>query len=331
MAIQFAVSSGLVQHEDKQACRWTNTVRKSHRGHVCPNKTSWTIQSRGPSHDYTHSNDLVVNLLPLVKRVALQFRAHLPAHVELDDLVSEGTVGLIDAVRKFDTAKGVTIESYARYRIRGAILDSLRDQDHASRDMRKRIKKVESTCRRLEHRLRRPAEDAEMAEAMGLGLAEWHARVAELQRLGFEGPGSRISPEVGKRVNEEDLPAGADDSPFTRCYRREKRDLLSTALGCLTDRQRSIIILYYKDALTMKQIGNRLGIDESRVSQLHSGALTRLRGRVAELLRRPASTSGSARLQGKIAAQARKLSGACCPGLEAMKHFKVLIGDVIAR
>lgn len=228
---------------------------------------------------------MVVKLLPLVKRVALQLRGRLPAHVELDDLISDGTVGLIDAVRKFDPAKRVTIESYARYRIRGAILDSLRDQDHASRDMRRRIKKIESTCQELERRLGRPAEDAEMAAAMGLTLQQWYERVGELQRLGYEGTGSRIPQEYNRRINEEDLPAGKDDNPFDLCYRREQRDLISRALGCLTERERSIITLYYKEARTMKQIGARLGIDESRVSQLHSAATVRLRSRVADMLR----------------------------------------------
>jgi RNA polymerase sigma factor FliA len=238
---------------------------------------------------------MVVKLLPLVKRVALNLRGHLPAHVELDDLISDGTVGLIDAVRKFDPARGVTIESYARYRIRGAILDSLRDQDHASRDMRRRMKKIESTCQGLEHRFGRPAEDPEIAAALGLSLKQWYQRVAELQRIGFEGTASRIPQESNRRINEEDLPAGQDDNPFAMCYRREQRDLLANVLGCLAERERSIITLYYKEARTMKQIGARLGIDESRVSQLHSAAIVRLRGRVAKMLRPAPGGTGHCR------------------------------------
>lgn len=245
---------------------------------------------------------MVVRLLPLVKRVALRLRGHLPPQVELDDLVSEGALGLIDAVRKFDPSRGVTIESYARHRIRGAILDSLRAQDHASRDMRRRIKKTEAACASLERRLGRPAGDAEMAEAMGLSLAKWHERLAELQRVGFEGPGSRPPQDGSKRVNEEDLPAGPEGDPFALCYRREQRDLLSRAIGCLTERERSIITFYYKELLTMKQIGARLGIDESRVSQLHAGAVARLRNGIGGMLRRPARVSGRACLEGTMTA-----------------------------
>ncbi len=305
VAIQFAVpSSPVPQHEDQQACRGGKARTKSRRGRHCSNKASRTVQSRGPSHDRADANDLVLKLLPLVRRVALQLRGHLPAHVELDDLVSEGSIGLIDAVRKFDPARGVTIETYARYRIRGAILDSLRDQDHASRDMRRRIKKIESACQDLESELGRPAGDGEMAEAMGLSLAGWYERVAELRRLGFDGPGTRMSQQINKRVKEEDLPARRDGDSFALCYRREQRDLLSCALGCLTERERSIITFYYKDALTMKQIGNRLGIDESRVSQLHSGAIARLQSRIAGMLHRPAPVSGRKPLQGTSAARA---------------------------
>jgi RNA polymerase sigma factor for flagellar operon FliA len=286
VAIQFEVSSVSVQQLNNGGeSGFRRRAGKRHRSRLCSGTNPHPAHSRGPLHDWRDSNELVVKLLPLVKRVALQMRGRLPAHVELDDLVSDGTLGLIDAVRKFDPARGVTIESYARYRIRGAILDSLRDQDHASRDMRRRIKKVESTCQDLERRLGRPAEDAEVARAMGLSLARWYERVAELQRLGFEGSGSKIPQEFNRRVDEETLPAAPGESPFDLCYHREQGDLILEALGCLNERERLIITLYYKDTLTMKQIGSRLGIDESRVSQLHAGALLRLRRRVAEMLR----------------------------------------------
>src|SRR5579859_6494220 len=215
LAIQLVISSNTVpERYPKSQCKRRHAAGKSRRNQLCSTGGQRTTQSRGPSHDWGGSNDMVVKLLPLVKRVALNLRGHLPAHVELDDLISDGTVGLIDAVRKFDPARGVTLESYARYRIRGAILDSLRDQDHASRDMRRRMKKIESTCQGLEHRLGRPAEDAEMAAAMGLSLKQWYQRVAELQRIGFEGTASRIPQEYNRRINEENLPAAEAGNPY---------------------------------------------------------------------------------------------------------------------
>ena len=211
----------------------------------------------------------------------------LQGHVELDDLVSAGALGLIDAVRKFDPGKGVTIESYARLRIRGAILDSLRGDDPASRDMRRKIKKIETVSRNLAFQLGRAPGDGDIARAMGLSLAEWYDMVSELQQLGLEGTGANIFREVRQRVDEEILVAQHADDPYSSCYRREQKDLLNQALLCLTGRERELMRLYYQESLTMKQIGARLGIDESRVSQLHSAALIRLRARVFATLQGP--------------------------------------------
>jgi RNA polymerase sigma factor FliA len=232
-----------------------------------------------------------VGLLPLVKRVALQLRGHLPAHVELDDLIGAGTLGLLDAVRKFNPGKGVNIESYARYRIRGAILDSLREQDHASRDTRRKIKKIESTYQKLEFQLGRPASNPELAEALGLSLAEWYQTTSELERLGYEGAGANPSQEIRRRVDEESLIAADPEDSFTLCYRGEQRRILDRALGSLSERERVIIRFYYREALTMQEIATRLGIDESRVSQLHAGALARLRACVRTVLQRPVPLS----------------------------------------
>lgn len=288
MAIQFVVpSSSIAVRENMKAHRRDASGGKRTSSHVCVSRPLRRGQRCGAPHSGADPNEEVVRLLPLVRRVAIQFQVRLPAYLELDDLVSDGTVGLIDAVRKFDPAKGVSIESYARYRIRGAILDSLREQDRASRDTRRRIKKIESTSQDLERRLGRPAGDPEMAEAMGLSLEQWYHRIADLGRLGFEGSVSRIPMETVRRVNEDELPAPSDCSPFVFCYHGEQRELLSRALRCLTERERSVIKLYYRESSTMKQIGRLLGVDESRVSQIHSGAMAKLRGRIADMLRCP--------------------------------------------
>ncbi|MBI1941573.1 MAG: FliA/WhiG family RNA polymerase sigma factor [Acidobacteria bacterium] len=232
---------------------------------------------------------MVLKLLPLVKRMALQMRERLPLHVELDDLVSTGVLGLVDAVRKFDSRKDVKLESYARHRIRGAMLDGLRSVDSASRDMRKKEKKAESVYRSLELRLGRPPGDVEMARALGITLTKWYRAARELQAVGFDWlrPMSSVRVKEFKETSGESLPADGRDNQFDQCYRREQRDLLNRALTRLSERERQIVQLYYHHDLTMKQVGSRLGIDESRVSQLHSAALARLRSRINEAVRYP--------------------------------------------
>lgn len=217
-------------------------------------------------------------------------RAHLPAHIEVDDLVGAGAVGLVDAVRKFDPRKRVKIESYAQHRIRGAILDSLRSMDDASRDLRRKIKTAEKIHHELESRLGHPATGQEMAPAQGISLKSWYRTVREIQPLGVEWLRPKgYAPEPQPAV--ENLPSETGEDQFSLCYRREKIDILNRALTSLSQRERLIISLYYARERTMKQIGSQLRIDESRVSQLHSAALVRLRNAVKSLTRegQPAS------------------------------------------
>jgi len=222
------------------------------------------------------SDQLVVKLLPLVKRIALQVRGRLPLHVEMDDLVSTGVLGLVDAVHKYDVRKRVKLESYARYRIRGAILDGLRGLDSASRDMRKKDKKAETLYRVLEARLRRPLE-------------KWFRAVRELQTVGMDWlrPMGSVGVKESRSSSEEMLVADNQDHQFQSCYRREQRGILQRSLGRIPERERQVVQLYYDQELTMKKIGEKLGIDESRVSQLHSAALARLRLRVKEIVSHP--------------------------------------------
>ena len=228
----------------------------------------------------------VVEMLPLVKRVALKVREHLPSHVEVDDLVGTGTLGLVDAVGKFDASRGVKLESYARHRIRGAILDGLRSIDPASRDMRKKSKRLERVYREQEARLQRPINAEEMCRALGVSLDRWHHVVQELHGLAFDlglRTGSARSADALRASALDRIPSPQPD-PFELCYRREQRDLLHRALAYLPERERLIIALYYQGGMTMKQIATRLNVDESRISQLHAAALLRLKTRVQALL-----------------------------------------------
>ena len=230
---------------------------------------------------------VLVRMLPLVKRMAYQMREHLPAHVDVEDLIGNGTLGLVDAVSKFDSTKQVKPESYARHRIRGSILDGLRSLDPVSRDMRKKNRRVEQVYRQLEARLGRPASDEEIAAALGMNLPQWHNTLREMQGVGVEGwsRAGSAAPTIKHVTTEETLATDPEEDPFQACYRAEQRAILRRALAHLRERDRLIITLYYQEELTMKQIAARLNVDESRISQLHSAALARLKTCVQALLK----------------------------------------------
>jgi len=230
---------------------------------------------------------LLLQMLPLVKRLALSIRQHLPAHVEMDDLIGNGVLGLVDAVDKFDTTKRVKLESYARHRIRGGILDGLRIIDPASRDLRRMNRRIQQIYRELENKLGRPIADEEIAVALGLSLPEWHRALNNVQSAGCDFRVRTLSagPTSRRPAPESAFLANDDANPVELCYRREQRELLGRALSSLCERDRQIMILYYEQELTMKQIADRLGIDESRVSQLHTAALLRLKSCVESMLR----------------------------------------------
>jgi RNA polymerase sigma factor for flagellar operon FliA len=268
------------------------------RSVISRRRSSWSSTRRQPAADAKaqrealaaarerQREELTVKLMGLVRRVAFEMRDHLPAHLDLDDLVSAGTIGLIDAVRRFEAGKQVKIETYARYRIRGAILDALRNLDPASRDMRKKNKRAERVFRELQAKLGRPANDTEMAEAMHMSLSSWYKMVNEMQCMGVEWlRPTDMAP--ARPLAEEDLPATNQVDQFELCYRREQQDLIARSLERVSERERLVLSLYYTQDLTMKQIGDQLGVDESRVSQIHAVALNRLRSKVQSMLRPP--------------------------------------------
>jgi RNA polymerase sigma factor for flagellar operon FliA len=240
---------------------------------------------------------LLVEMLPLVKHMAFKIREHLPAQVEVDDLLGDGVLGLVDAVAKFDIRKKVKLESYARHRVRGGILDGLRGADPASRDLRRKNKKIQKLYRELEVKIGRPVRDEEMAVALGMSLAQWHRTLNEIQSVGFDFGARKITagPTSKRPCAEPAFLADEGADPFDLCYRREQREIMDRALLRLRERERQIITLYYREELTMKQIAERLKVDESRISQLHSAAVVRLKAAVeSHLQSRHAATSGTA-------------------------------------
>ena len=230
---------------------------------------------------------LLVDMLPLVKRVALTIRKRLPAHVELDDLFSDGVLGLVDAVTKFDASKQVSLETYARHRVCGSILDGLRATDPASRDLRRKNQRIQKLYHQLEVKLGRPVTDEEMAAAQGINLEQWHRELNEIQSAGLDCGGRAVSaaPTSVPASIEPAFLAGDDPSPFDLCYRNERLGILDRALSRLQERQRQIVELYHQHGLTMRQVAVLMRVDESRISQLHAAALVQLKANVNSLLR----------------------------------------------
>ncbi len=216
--------------------------------------------------------------LPLVKAIASRVRENLPVQVELDDLVHAGILGLFDAVQKYDPAKKVMFPLYAKHRIKGAILDSLRQLDWASRDLRKRYKHIEALTQKLGHQLGRAPTEMELARATGVSLSRWRKQVLELHAAGL-GPwqshlGGHSAEALDRLVTEG--PKHEPDLPDRTCARRQLAGLLAQVMQTLPVRYRRVVLLYYTQGATMKQIGADLGVNESRVSQIHKAALEKL-------------------------------------------------------
>ena len=214
--------------------------------------------------------------LPMVRYLARRIHERLPHHVELDDLVSAGMLGLLDAMRKFDPEKKVQFRSYAQFRIRGAILDSLRTLDWGPRDLRRKGRAVEEAMRALTAKLGRAPQEAEVATEMGLSLGDYQQLLGELKGLEI----GTLHAERSEDSGEEELafvPANPEDDPLFRCLKGELRERLIHAIEALPERERLVMTLYYYEEMTMKEIGLTLGVVESRVSQMHSSAVLHLR------------------------------------------------------
>src|SRR5208282_4531185 len=194
-----------------------------------------------------------------------------------------GVVGLIDALNKYDRSKHVQFGSYAKFRIRGAILDSLRELDWSPRELRRKGRLVDSIFADLSHKLGRAPDENELAQEMGVGLGELQSLLAELDGLEL-GSLCVESPRDGKEEDLSDhVPSRPEDTPFFQCLRAETKQLLATAISELPEKEQHVLALYYYEELTMKEVGAALGIGESRVSQIHSLAMVRLRARLNHL------------------------------------------------
>jgi RNA polymerase sigma factor FliA len=222
---------------------------------------------------HSRRDELILEHFHLVKAIAGHVQRSLPVHVELDDLVHAGTIGLFDAATKYRDEKEASFPSYAKHRIRGAILDSLRQMDWASRDLRKRYKQMEAVTSELTARLGRKPADAEIAAAMGLGLRRWQLLMVDFRNLGAAASQAKTTEREDLPTHEAPCTAQAPDQLFAHAEMRER---LSSAMQSLPEKYRQVVKLYYERDMTMKEIGGVLGVNESRISQIHRSALLRM-------------------------------------------------------
>jgi len=232
-----------------------------------------SVSEQRQEQDQAMRDQIVLEHMALVKAIAIRVHENLPVHVDLDDLVHAGVLGLFDAVDKYQPEKKVAFHSYAKHRIKGAILDSLRQLDWASRDLRRRQKQIDAVSRELAHRLGRNPTDTEVAEQMGVDPQRWHRMLMEVRSLGT------VSASAGpddERDRAQEFAATPELEPDQMCARRQLRSRLASAMKTLPARYRKVVHLYYSNDMTMKEIGEVLGVNESRVSQIHKNALQKM-------------------------------------------------------
>jgi RNA polymerase sigma factor FliA len=223
-------------------------------------------------------NALVMNELPKVYYIAARIRERLPQQVEMEDLVHAGVIGLIEACRNFDSTKNANFSTFAKFRIQGAILDSLRRLDWGSRAVRKKGRAIASSIAMLATALGRQPLQEEIAADLQMDLTELQTTLTELDGLFLVGQQSDLSEDSSTpRDHIENAASRGGDNPFELCLEGEAREHLKEAVMQLPTREQLILSLYYQDEMTMREIAEVVGIAVSRVSQLHAAALLKLR------------------------------------------------------
>lgn len=243
---------------------------------------------RATNTEIDERNELAMRELQQVYYVAARISERLPKHVEMQDLVQAGVIGLLEACKTYDPDRDAQFSTFAKFRIRGAILDSLRKLDWGSRAVRKKGRELSSTVSRLEARLGREPSEEEIAADMNMSLAELHSVLTQIDGLYLMGQqaDSQFDNTESKDLIES-APAPATENPFELCMEGERREQLAAAVSKLSEREQLILSLYYQEELTMKEIAQVVGIAVSRVSQIHAAVMTKLRTSLGHLQDKP--------------------------------------------
>jgi RNA polymerase sigma factor for flagellar operon FliA len=227
----------------------------------------------------SEKDDLVSKHAALVKRIAYHLMSRLPPSVQADDLIQAGMIGLLEAARNYDASQGASFETYAGIRIRGAMLDEIRRTDWTPRSVHRKARQVAEAVRAIENEHGRDARDVEVAERLGIGLDEYH-------RILQDATGCRVFSIDDSGINGDDSPQPVADEPlnqpFDNLQSADFKSALAEAISGLPERERLVMAMYYDEELNLREIGEVLGVSESRVCQIHGQALIRLRARMGE-------------------------------------------------
>ncbi len=228
---------------------------------------------------------LISEYSPLIKFIAQKIAIRLPSNIELDDLISSGVIGLMDAIDKYDPTRDNKFKTYAEFRIRGAILDELRAQDWVPRSIRDKSKLIDKTISQLEVDLGRIPTDEEIATALNVSIDEFHSLINQVRPVSLLSiDESQTFSDVDKKSILNILEGCKLNNPFNQLNVKSVKDIVTMAIEELPERQRLVLSLYYYEDLNLKEIGKVLRVTESRVSQLHAQAVTRLRAKLAQTL-----------------------------------------------
>jgi RNA polymerase sigma factor FliA len=238
--------------------------------------------------DEVQCEKLLLDHLPHVQYVARRIHTRLPPQVLLEDLVHAGILGLMDAMRKYDPSKNVQLKHYAEFRIRGAILDSLRLVDWSPRALRRQARRLEQAISHCKARLGRDPSEVEIAAELEVSLDSLQHLRGDLRGLDIESLQSSAEDSGGEPLDSQ--VRSEDEDPYQQALRSEMTSLLELAITELPPREREVLALYHFQELTMKEVGEVLRIGESRVSQIHSAALSRLRAKLLEIVAKPPQT-----------------------------------------
>jgi RNA polymerase sigma factor for flagellar operon FliA len=230
-------------------------------------------------NDRSYRDRLITEYLPYVKRIVHRIAVHLPSTIDIDDLMNVGVIGLIQAVDRYDPNRDNKFMTYAVFRIKGAVLSELRSRDFLSRSNRRKIRDLENAHLKLEQKLGREVDDFEVAQELGVDVEQVYRtkQISSISFISFEELGFSSREEKEKLIN---YLIDNDDDALTLTRLKEVKQAVAKAIDQLPEKERQVISLYYLDELTMKETGKVLNITESRVSQIHSQAILRLRAKL---------------------------------------------------